>query len=81
MCTVVTNRCTLVPEVFLDFPAHKPYRLLEFILATTYCRHKLFIDRAPESFPLQNAFFIILSHNPNCKSKAASVRILPADSE
>ena len=40
--------------------------------------HKSFIDRTQEAFYLQNAFFVIPSRNPNYKSKAASVRILPA---
>ena len=45
-----------------NFPAEKAYRLLESILATKYSRHKLFIDRTQEWFPVQNAFFVIPSH-------------------
>ena len=75
---VSKKNCLLFNE---NFPAYKPYRLLESILATTYSRHKSFINRTPESFPVQNASFIILSRNPSYKSKAANVRILPADPE
>ena len=62
------KNCLLFNE---NFPAEKPSPLLESILATTYRRHKLFIDRASESFPVQsNAFFIIPSRkHPNYKSK------------
>ena len=45
-----------------NFPAGKAYRLLESILATKYGRHKLFVDRTREWFPVQNAFFVIQSH-------------------
>ena len=70
-----TLRCSLFNE---NFPAEKAYRLLESILASKYSGHELFIDRTQESFPIQNAFFIILSRNPNYRSNGASVRILPA---
>ena len=72
-CMLLSKKnCSLFNE---NFPAEKAYRLLESILATKYRRHELFIDRTQESFP--NTFFVILSRNPNYKSKAASVRILP----
>ena len=61
-----------------NFPAEKAYRLLESILATKYSGHGLFIDRTQESFPIHNVFFVILSRNPNYKSKVTSVWILPA---
>ena len=68
---VSKKNCLLFNE---NFPADKPqYRLPESILATSFSRHKLFIDRTPESFTVQSTFLIILSH------KRASVRILPAD--
>ena len=57
---VSKKNCLLFKE---NFRADKPY-LLDSILATTYSRHKLFINRTSESFPVQNAFFIILSRNP-----------------
>ena len=34
-----------------------------------------FIDRNPQSFPEKTVFFIILSRNPNYKSKAANVPV------
>ena len=45
-----------------NFPAEKAYRLLQSILATKYSRHKLFIGGTQEWFPVQNAFFVILTH-------------------
>ena len=61
-----------------NFSAEKAYGLSESILATKYSRHKLFVARTQESFPAQNAFLVILSRNPNYKSEAANVRLLPA---
>ena len=63
------QNCSLFNE---NFPAEKGYRLLESIFATRYSGHELFIARNQEAVPIQNAFFVILSRNPNYKSKAAS---------
>ena len=51
---------------------------LRFRSTKTKTPGKLVIDKTQESFPVQNAFFVILSRKPYYKSKAASVRILPA---
>ena len=54
-----------------NFPADKPSRLFKSIKKLQHTVDKLFIiDRTPESFPVQNAFFIIPPRKQlNYKSK------------